>query len=130
MCLQLFFDFGYGQDDDNVLCELSFSVFVFYELKRTPFATEYILFYVKGVIAQSASAPSVPRNVNRAYNYFGKSNWDGDVSANAYFDDLKFFNRALSSTEIINDLLWLNDVFLSLKYKLKMVIIFHQMFNG
>ena len=39
-------------------------------------------------------------NVNRTSNFIGRSNWLDDLDADAYFDDLKLFNRALTQQEI------------------------------
>ena len=48
------------------------------------------------------SNPSnVPQNVTRFNNFIGRNNY-GNPS-NAVYDDLKIFNRALSSYEILND---------------------------
>ena len=42
------------------------------------------------------------KNIVRTLNYVGRSNWymNGDLDADADFDDLKLFNRALTQTEI------------------------------
>ena len=63
--------------------------------------------YIDGIEVQTA-AWNVPnlsfslKNVVRTLNYVGRSNWymNGDLDADADFDDLKFFNRALTQTEI------------------------------
>ena len=45
---------------------------------------------------------SVPNNITRTSNYIGKSN-SGDTNADAIYDDIKIFKRALSSNEIMNE---------------------------
>jgi hypothetical protein len=59
--------------------------------------------YANGVqVLTSNGTVYAPLAVNRTQCYFGKSNF-GDPFANADFDEIKFFNRALSQTEIQND---------------------------
>ena len=43
--------------------------------------------------------------VNRTLNFIGRSNWYnyGDQNADAVYDDIKIFDRAFNSTDIIND---------------------------
>jgi hypothetical protein len=52
--------------------------------------------YVNGSLA-ATSATIVPRNVLRNINYIGKLNQF------AIFDDLKFYQGAMSQTQILND---------------------------
>ena len=42
-------------------------------------------------------------DVARTKNYLGKSNWNGDSNVHAIFDDMKVFNRALTSDMILAD---------------------------
>ena len=56
-------------------------------------------FYYNGTLVGNPSA-NVPRNIMRSSNYVGKSNWNSNPNANAKYDDLKFFNRALNQTEV------------------------------
>lgn len=52
--------------------------------------------FLNGV--QVASGPaSTPANVVRTINYIGRSAWAGDAYANAIYDDLRIYNRALTS---------------------------------
>jgi hypothetical protein len=44
------------------------------------------------------------RNVFRNSNFIGKSNWNADPYANAGFDELRIYKRALSATEINADM--------------------------
>jgi hypothetical protein len=60
--------------------------------------------YANGVeLNMNNSRVYLPVNVTRSQCYFGKSNWDGNPYADADFDEIKFFNRALSPAEIQND---------------------------
>lgn len=60
--------------------------------------------YVNGtLVAMSGiSDQYIAPNVNRTLNFIGKSNWP-DSLADAKFMNLRIYNRALNSTEIIND---------------------------
>jgi hypothetical protein len=63
------------------------------------------LVYVNGTPGVSR-ATAAPDNVVRQNCYFGRSNWlsNGDKDVQAYFDDIKIYNRALSHTEILRDM--------------------------
>lgn len=64
--------------------------------------SQYLLFYINGVLKANVTSSS-PRGVNRTTCYIGRSNWYPlDSDANACFDEIKIFNRALSSDEIKN----------------------------
>lgn len=52
-----------------------------------------------------------PRNVLRATNYIGKSNWDWHSLANAKFRSLKIFNKPLSSTEVLKDFNYYKEIY-------------------
>ena len=112
-------DFGNGAGIDNVLIEfkddlLGVETYDSNEMAQI-WANQYFLnvwyfisivlkgttlsFYYNGTLVRSASA-YVPNNIMRTKNYVGKSNWNGDPNANAVYDDLKFFNRALNQIEI------------------------------
>jgi len=46
----------------------------------------------------------VPNNIQRTRNYIGKSNWDGiDANADAIYDEIKIYQVALSSADIMNE---------------------------
>jgi hypothetical protein len=45
----------------------------------------------------------VPNNVTRDSSFVGKSNWAQDKNANAIYDEIKIFDRALNSFEILED---------------------------
>ncbi len=55
--------------------------------------------YLNGTCDSSGSL-YIPRNVRRFSNFIGKSNWATNQNIHAYLDDLKIFNRALTSSEI------------------------------
>jgi hypothetical protein len=59
--------------------------------------------YANMTLVHTGSIGFTPANVNTMLNYVGRSSWHdccGDQDANATFDDLKLFNRALSVAEI------------------------------
>jgi len=114
-------DFGNGNYTDNIyvkfLNSMKISYFISinsttawtYEIKTYSFlelnkwfhvtltlsgTTGYV--YVNGSLA-ATSATIVPRNVLRNINYIGKLNQF------AIFDDLKFYQGAMSQTQILND---------------------------
>jgi hypothetical protein len=58
--------------------------------------------YANGVQVLTNGAAYAPNAVNRTQCYFGKSNF-ADGIANADFDEIKLYNRALSQTEVQND---------------------------
>lgn len=62
-------------------------------------------FYINGVLQGSASGwPSV-LPVNRSFCFIGRSNmYPNDQDADAYFDEIRIYNRTLSETEI-NDVM-------------------------
>ncbi|MCA6365319.1 MAG: T9SS type A sorting domain-containing protein [Bacteroidetes bacterium] len=55
--------------------------------------------YLNGV-AVASGAISTPANVVRTINYIGRSPWAGDAYANAIYDDLRIYNRALTAGEV------------------------------
>jgi hypothetical protein len=42
-------------------------------------------------------------NIIRTSNYIGKSNWASSLNADAIYDELKIYQRALSSSDIMNE---------------------------
>jgi hypothetical protein len=62
--------------------------------------------YLNGTLTMSESGITVhPDNIVRQDCFIGRSSWyPGDQDANAYFDDIKIYNRALSSQEIVQDM--------------------------
>ena len=68
------------------------------------FDGQSLMLYVNGNLVAS-SISKAPLNVNRTRCYIGRSNWynstgGGDPDANACFDDLMLYNRALTPYEI------------------------------
>jgi hypothetical protein len=55
--------------------------------------------YINGVAAGTSSF-STPVNITRNNCYIGKSNWGGDPTANAIFDELRIWNTAKTQSEI------------------------------
>lgn len=61
--------------------------------------------YVNGVLQGSLSNSLIPLNVMRSSCSIGRSSWyPQDSDANAYVDQLKIYNRALSQNEIQFDM--------------------------
>jgi hypothetical protein len=62
----------------------------------------HLLLYFNGSLCAAASTTQTPSNVTRRFNYIGHSNWN-DQDLISYLDDIKIYNRALSSNEIRQD---------------------------
>ncbi len=61
--------------------------------------------YIDGIQKASRSSLSLPKNEVRSKCFIGKSNWYmNDDLANADFDEIKIFNRALTQQEIISEM--------------------------
>ena len=59
--------------------------------------------YMNGINIGTQTLPNgFPANVTRTTNYIGKSNWPNNGNALAIIDELRFYNRFLSVTELIN----------------------------
>ena len=66
----------------------------------------YYSIYIDGTeVTTPGSQSNLPTftvaDIMRYSNFIGRSNWNSDQDADAYFDDLKFFNRALGEQEIL-----------------------------
>jgi hypothetical protein len=61
--------------------------------------------FVSGIKANNDS--QMPR-LNRTKNYLGKSNWVSDGYSYSYIDDLRFYNKSLTQSQI-SELMLLND---------------------
>jgi hypothetical protein len=59
--------------------------------------------YANGALILSNVTLNSPVNVTRSSCFFGKSNWDHDPYADSDFDEIKFFERGLSHSEIRSD---------------------------
>ena len=60
--------------------------------------TGYI--YVNGSQVATKTLLLVPNNITRTSNYIGKSNFENISNADAIYDEIKIYNRALTSIEI------------------------------
>ena len=56
--------------------------------------------YINGVTMVNSNSFFNPRQVLRTSCFFGKSNWDGNPSINAFIDDIKIFNRSIDQNEV------------------------------
>jgi hypothetical protein len=83
--------------DSNLRMNLSQWYFVTFVLNGT---TGYI--YLNGNKIEISNQLLVSNNITRTINYIGKSNSE-DTNADAIYDDIKIFKRALSSNEILNE---------------------------
>ena len=63
----------------------------------------FVRLYINGYQTSEFTSSDLGLNKTTFSNYIGKSNYP-DGSIVGIFDELKFFNRALSNTEILNDL--------------------------
>jgi hypothetical protein len=66
--------------------------------------------FINGSPVVTSSSTSPPTNITRTSNFVGRSNfYPSDHDAHAYFDEIKFYNRALSQNEIIADLILIEN---------------------
>jgi len=120
------FDFGNGKNNDNVyfsfirinsnmkasiwrknssvrklntspIINLNEWYFISFVLNRT---TSNI--YVNGNQVATGSF-IIPNNITRTRNYIGKSNWAADSNADAIYDEIKIYQVALTSSQIMNE---------------------------
>ena len=56
--------------------------------------------YLNGVLVGTQAGMPQTQNVARTYNYWGKSNWSGDPVWQGQQDELRFWNRVLTASEI------------------------------
>lgn len=61
--------------------------------------------YINGKLAVNTIIDNPPRNIVRTKCYIGNSNW-GTINSPVFadFDEIKFFDRALTLSEIANDM--------------------------
>jgi hypothetical protein len=118
-------DIGNGPGDDNVIlmstfgsngpiqvCMFDKSITTLYYVsnvkltinkwQHVAFVLDFPIFYLylDGNRVAVGTVSKIPNNVVRSSGYLGKSNWV-DPNSNADFDEMKFFNRALSLNEIL-----------------------------
>ena len=56
--------------------------------------------YINGVLNGTTYLVYSLPTLNRTKNYIGKSNWASDGYSSSYLDDLRFYNKSLSQSEI------------------------------
>lgn len=64
----------------------------------------YAKIYINGILDVSIYNEQSAQNIYRQTNYIGKSNWYQDENAYSDMFDLKIYNKALTETEIIDDM--------------------------
>ncbi len=130
---QRLIDFGNGKGIDNVVCALSrastgnpyFSIFpdgsIFdsagFSITKNKWtfvacvlqSSTYVAVYVDSSRNYVSQSSITPTHVVRTKCYVGRSHWYNDPfyndeDTNAYIDDLKIFNRALSQQEIYDEM--------------------------
>ena len=118
-------DFANGKENDNILLEMyntSSDLYIdiyqvgsrsnlhspplillnqWYHVTLTLFGTSASV-YINGNLKTKVFLLK-PSFVTRSSNFIGKSNWVDDAPADAIFDDLKIYQGALTSTQILND---------------------------
>jgi hypothetical protein len=122
------FDFGNGSPNDNVYLgmynqtnetnTMYASVYNFFTYKAIQtksiidlnkwYFLSFVLSKTKGYVYVNGNEISngtlfVPNNLNRTSNYFGKSNYDNISYADAIYDEIKIYQIALSSSQIMNE---------------------------
>ena len=116
------FDFGNGAGEDNVIIAVTAvgnGYPVFYadavnlqsstqmplnqwaQLAATQSGTTQTLFINGQQVAQQTGGPEA--NVTRNYNYIGRSNWGSDAYLDGKIAQLRMYNRALTSDELVDD---------------------------
>ena len=58
-----------------------------------------VAIYKNGVLVSSGQT-AVPTNIERMYNYIGRSNWSADSYYQGRMDDVRIYNYALTNTEV------------------------------
>ncbi|CAF1065376.1 unnamed protein product [Brachionus calyciflorus] len=61
--------------------------------------------YINSVFDCETIGKEMPKNINRTVNYFGKSDWGNSEKAYLEMDDIRIYERTLSSSEIQYDYL-------------------------
>ena len=122
-------DFGNGQELDNIILTVSQNdwlkpTFEVYsggtkiaqsvssdqlQLEKWQFLTatfneSSVFLYINAIVKANTTFnhTSLDSSLNRINNYIGKSNWYGDGFSSFYLDDLRFYSKSLSQTEIKN----------------------------
>jgi hypothetical protein len=113
-------DFGNGPDKENVVLGLSFEstlkpffvlntddLFANSQLKFGEW--QFLVATFDGSIAKLYSNGQIVMNTTSGYTYpitrfncyIGKSSWDIDRYSNTYLDDLRFYNKSLTGSDVI-----------------------------
>ena len=58
--------------------------------------------YIDGSLKKRLNISYLPKMVSRNKNYIGKSNWPRDGVSDSLLDDLRFYNKSLNQTEILD----------------------------
>jgi hypothetical protein len=127
------FDFGNGQDVQNICISLSngsdcvpiavnnnplFDVVSSqrctlnqWQLLTVTFDGHAIKIYINATLTATNTFSSFKQMplLNRTQNYVGKSNWNWDGYSYSFIDELRFYNKSLTQSEI-NAMMLLNDV--------------------
>ena len=116
-------DFGNGEGIENVIISASFQASGFpapqiYNVNYDQVVTSnksliigawtHLVFTLNGTLGSlymngtltAQSSMLVPNNVMRSPNYIGKSHWTADGNLNADLDDLRFYDRSITNSEI------------------------------
>ena len=120
-------DFGNGFQSDNIIITLDtgeniYSNFQIYEgssqsvyLKTTEsltigkwqfltvtFNKTHAKFYIDGKLKMTSFNALTMKTLTRSLCYIGKSHWSGDGYSKSYLDDLRFYNKSLIESEIVD----------------------------
>ena len=122
-----FFDFGNGEGSDNVILAMSETTsqirgFTFYKSSYSYsdimsssivnlnewYFVSFVLSGTTGFIYVNGNQVgsgilNVPNNKIRTTNFIGKSNWPNDFNTDAIYDEIKIYQGALSSDDIMNE---------------------------
>ena len=125
------FEFGNGQENDNVgigiykktpqVCGFT-SVGSSYKIVKSSsiinlnewYFISFVLnstigyIYVNGNQEATWSLP-IPNNIIRTINYIGKNSWLGFVNADSIYDEIKIYQKALTSSQIMNEYVSINS---------------------
>ena len=58
--------------------------------------------YINGTLVVELAMSFSLLNLTRTNCFIGKSNWEGDGFSQSYLDDLRFYNKNLTQTEIVS----------------------------
>lgn len=90
-----------GSFTGYVLSSITISNNIWYHFAMVVNTTS-LLVYINGMLVATGGLTSPVVSATRSQCYIGKSNW-GDTAANSDYDDIKFYNTALSQSNIITE---------------------------